>query len=251
MGNVIEKTFSILERIAGAAPEPLVPSVLAKELELNRATCSRLLKQLTDMGYLVKVSRLQGYAPGPKLVTLNNIAGFEHELLETARPVIDRCASELRASVLLAQLCGGRRYVLYHRNGCPSLNIRITRPAYDDVFCTATGLLLLAHCTREEQIGLLRKEKAAHREILPGFGSEKTLNRKLREIVGQGGFSCEKEIQRIYAFPIFRNGKFCAALGASIPREGHTPAVNRTMCRVLKQAAQEISRTLAPQYTLG
>jgi len=251
MGNVIEKTFSILERIAGAAPEPLVPSTLAKELDLNRATCSRLLKQLTDMGYLVKVSRLQGYAPGPKLVTLNNIAGFQHDLLRAARPVIDRCASSLRASVLLAQLYGGRRYVLYHRNGCPALNIRITRPGYDDVFCTATGLLLLAHCTREEQIGLLRKEKTAGREILPGFGSEKTLNRKLREIVGQGGFACEKEIQWIYAFPIYRDGKFCAALGASIPREEHTSSVHRTMCRVLKHAAQEISRELTPQYTIG
>lgn len=251
MGNVIEKTFSILERIAGSAPEPLVPSVLAKELDLNRATCSRLLKQLTDLGYLVKFSRLQGYAPGPKLLTLNNIAGFEHELLDAARPVIDRCASELRASVLLAQLYGGRRYVLYHRNGCPALNIRITRPCYDDLFCTATGLLLLAYCTREEQIGLLRKEKAAHREILPGFGSKKTLNRKLREIAEHGGFSCEKEIQRIYSFPIFRDGGFCAALGASIPREGHTASVHRTMCRVLKHAAQEISRGMTVRYTIG
>ena len=251
MGNVIEKTFSILERIAGASPEPLVPSTLAAELDLNRATCSRLLKQLVDLGYVLRVSRQQGYVPGPKLVTLNNLAGFQQDLIRAAQPVIDRCASELRASVLLAQLYGGRRYVLYHRNDCPALNIRIVRPSHDDVFCTATGLLLLAHCNREEQIGLLREAKAAHREILPGFGSEKTLNRKLREIVGQGGFACEKEIQWIYAFPICRDGKFCAALGASIPREEHTSAVHRTMCRVLKHAAQEISRGMTPQYTIG
>ena len=92
MGNVIEKSFSILERIAGSAPEPLVPSVLAKELDLNRATCSRLLKQLTDMGYLLKVSRLQGYVAGPKLLTLNNIAGFERELLKARRETETVCS---------------------------------------------------------------------------------------------------------------------------------------------------------------
>ena len=251
MGNAIEKTFSILERIVSAAPEPLPPSVLAAELNLNRATCSRLLKQLMDLGYILRFSRQQGYVPGPKLATLNSIAGFQRDLIQTAKPVIDRCASELRASVLIAQLYGGKRYVLYHRNDCPSLDIRISRPCYDDIFCTATGLLLIAHCGREEQIARLREQKSAGREIMSDFSSEKNLSRKLQAIVEQGMFECEKGVQWIYAFPIYRDGKFCAALGSSIPREQHTPAVHRMMCRVLKQTAQEISRGLTPRYTIG
>lgn len=248
---VIEKTFGILERIVSSAPAPMTPARLAEDLDLNRATCSRLLKQLTDSGYLVQISRQQGYAPGPKLLTLANAAQFEHDLLDAARPVIDRCAEELRSSVLLAKLYGRKRYVLYHRNGCPELNIRITRPCYEDIFCTATGLLLAAHCTRGEQIACLRKMKAAGAEILPGFRSEKTLSGKLAAVARDGFFACAKENQWIYAFPVFRDGSFYAALGASIPWERHTPAVHRTMCRVLKQAAKTISRELSAQYTIG
>ena len=248
---VIEKTFGILERIVSSSPVPMTPTQLAEELDLNRATCSRLLKQLTDSGYLVQVSRQLGYGPGPKLLTLSNAAGFEHELLEAARPVIDRCAEELRSSVLLAKLYNRKRYVLYHRNGCPELNIRITRPCYEDIFCTATGLLLAAYCSRDEQIACLREMKAAGSEILPGFGSEKSLSGKLAAIAEDGFFACAKGSQWIYAFPVFRDGRFRAALGASIPRERHTPAVHRTMCRVLKQAAKNISRELSAQYTIG
>ena len=248
---VIEKTFGILERIVSSVPVPMTPARLAEELELNRATCSRLLKQLTDSGYLIQISRQQGYAPGPKLLTLANAAQFEHELLDAARPVIDRCAEELRSSVLLAKLYNRKRYVLYHSKGCPELNIRITRPCYEDIFSTATGLLLAAHCTRGEQIACLREMKAAGSEILPGFGSEKTLPGKLAAIAGQGFFETGKNSQWIYAFPVFRDGRFCAALGASIPRERHNPAIHRTMCRVLKQAAKTISRELSAQYTIG
>ena len=110
MGNVIDKCFSILEQIVSSAPEPCLPSPLAEKLNLNRATCSRLLKQLTDMGYLLKVSRHQGYAPGPKLLTLNNIAGFENDLLKAAGPVIDRCSESLVCSVLIARIyCGAQQ----------------------------------------------------------------------------------------------------------------------------------------------
>ena len=248
---VIEKTFGILERIVSSVPAPMTPAQLADELDLNRATCSRLLKQLTDSGYLVQISRRQGYAPGPKLLTLANAAQFERGLLDAARPVIDLCAEELRSSVLLAKLYNRKRYVLYHRSGCPELNIRITQPCYGDIFCTATGLLLAAYCPRAEQIACLREMKAAGTEILPGFGSERTLPGKLSAIAGDGFFACAKGRQWIYAFPVFRDGRFCAALGASIPQDRHTPAVHRTMCRVLKQAAKTVSRELSAQYTIG
>ena len=52
LGNVIDKTFAILEQIVISSPAPMLPTQLADELGLNRATCSRLLKQLMEMGYI-------------------------------------------------------------------------------------------------------------------------------------------------------------------------------------------------------
>jgi len=250
MVNVLEKAFGILEKIVASTPEPIAPARLAAELDLNRATCSRLLKQLMESGYVVKVSRQLGYAAGPKILTLNNTAQFEHELLAAAVPVIDRCAKALKCSILLAQLHQRKRYVLYHRN-CSPLDIRISKPCYDDIFSTATGLVLIAHSEFEEQISCLREQKAAGCRIFPGFGSEKMLKNQLRAISGTDGFDCEAGRQWIYAFPVFRGGRFCAALGASISREEHTPAFHRQVRKALNHAAQEISSSLTPQYIVG
>ena len=228
----------------------MAPAQLAKDLNINRATCSRLLKQLMESGYIVKVSRQQGYAAGPKLLTMNNAASFEHELLAAAVPVIDRCAEALKCSILLAQLHQRKRYVLYHRN-CSPLDIRISQPCYDDIFSTATGLVLIAHCEYAEQIACLREQKAGGCRIFPGFGSEKTLKNQLRSIAGTDGFDCEAGRQWIYAFPVFRDGRFCAALGASIPLDEHTPAFHRQVRKALNHAAQEISSSLTPQYIVG
>lgn len=251
MVNVLEKAFGILERIVASTPDPMVPAQLARDLNINRATCSRLLKQLMESGYVVKVSRQQGYAAGPKLLTLNNAARFEHGLLAAAVPVIDRCAEALKCSVLLAQLHQRKRYVLYHRNCSPVLDIRISKPCYDDIFSTATGLVLIAHSDFSEQIACLREQKAAGCRIFPGFGSEKTLKNQLRIISGAEGFDCQAGRQWIYAFPVFRDGRFCAVIGASIALDDHTPAFHRQVRKALNHAAQEISSSLNPQYIVG
>ena len=251
MGNVIDKTFAILERIVISSPIPVLPTQLAEKLNLNRATCSRLLKQLMDMGYILKVSRQQGYIAGPKILTMKNIANFQQDFLNQASQVIDRCANELQTSVLTAQLYHGKRYVLYHKNCNRELDIRITQPCFDDIFETATGLLLIANCSKEERLECFRREKKTGGAFLSGFGNDKTLNGKLDKIKETGFLVCEKEFQWIYAYPVLRDGVFFAALGASITKEQYTAAYHKKICKTLKAAAEEISRKLTPKYTIG
>ncbi len=251
MGNVIDKTFAILEQIVMASPSPMLPTQLAEKLNLNRATCSRLLKQLMDMGYILKVSRQQGYIAGPKLLTMNNIANFQQTFLGIAMPVIDRCAEELQTSVLTAQIYYGKRYVLYHKNCNSDLDIRITRPSYDDIFETATGLLLIASRSGEERIACFRQAKKSDSAFLPGFGNEKTLNQQLDQVIKDGFLISEKEFQWIYAYPVLRDGACIAALGASITKEQYTAAYHKKICKIMKAAAEEISRKLTPKYTIG
>lgn len=251
LGNVINKTFSILEQVVISSPAPMLPAQLAEKLNLNRATCSRLLKQLLDMGYILKVSRQQGYVPGPKLLTMNNIARFQQDFLNQAVPVIDRCAEELQTSVLTAQLYHGKRYVLYHKNCNRELDIRITQPCYDDIFETATGLLLIANCSEEERFSCFRREKKAGGAFLSGFGNEKTLNGNLDKVKEAGFLVCEKEFQWIYAYPVLRDDVFFAALGASITKEQYSAAYHKRVCKIMKAASEEISRKLTQKYIIG
>lgn len=251
MVNVIDKAFLILERIAVSAPVPMLPTQIADELNLNRATCSRLLKQLMDMGYLLKVSRQQGYVPGPKFLTMGNLARFQQDFLMIAGPVIDRCAEDLQASVLTAQLYHGKRYVLYHKNLSPELDIRITQPCFDDIFETATGVLLIAHSSAEEQIRCFRDCKRTEHDTLSGFSTEQEMMETLDQVVKQGFVFSKKQYQWVYAYPISRNGAVFAALGASIGVEQHSVSAHERICRVLQDSAAEISRKLTPKYTIG
>ena len=251
MGNVIDKAFGILEEIISSSPEPCLPTPLAEKLGLNRATCSRILKQLTDMGYLIRLSRLRGYAPGPKILTLHTIAKFEQEFLKAAIPAVDSCAERLNCSVLAARLYGGRRYVLHHRNCSSELEIQITQPCYDDIFCTATGLLLAAHLPEEEQLSCFREQRKRGAEVMAELRSESIVLQKLQDIYRRKYFECAKETQWIYAVPVYRKGKFYAALGASIPIGQHSAALSRKILTAMTQTAEEISNSLSKRYIIG
>ena len=135
MIKVLDKSFAILEEIIAATPQPLGPLALAKKLGLNRTTCSRILRMLLDAGYIVQVSRQAGYAAGPRIVTLNNMAQYQSRLLAKAAPMVDQLAGTIGDSVLISQVCRGKRYVLYHRNGNPDREIRLNQPAFDDLYC--------------------------------------------------------------------------------------------------------------------
>ena len=52
--------------------------------------------------------------------------------------------------------------------------------------------------------------------------SESIVLQKLQDIYRRKYFECAKEIQWIYAVPVYRKGKFYAALGASIPIGQHS-----------------------------
>ena len=250
MVNAIDKSFLILEKIA-SSELPLTPAQIADELQLNRATCSRILKQLLDMGYAVKVSRQQGYAPGPKLHTMGMICRYSSELLKCAIPVIDRCAAELQSSVLLSKLSGGRRYILYHRNCNPDLHVNISRPCYNDIFGTATGLLLAAYCSKSERMECFKIQQQCGGTFIKEFSNAETLNDMLDKIRQQGYVEMDRGYQWLYAYPVKSGNHIDTAVGMSMLNSQHTPELHRKICRVLAGAAQEISHYSEMKFIIG
>ncbi|OQA81873.1 MAG: Pectin degradation repressor protein KdgR [Lentisphaerae bacterium ADurb.Bin242] len=251
MIKVMDKTFAILEEIVISSPEPLPPLELSRRLRLNRATCSRLLKLLLDSGYILQVSRQKGYVPGPKILTLSNMAAFRKNLLAVARPVIDRCAEALQNSVQIAQLYNGKRYILYYRNCNPRRVIRLDRLSFDDLFFTATGLMLVAHREPGERMELFRRLKAEGKPFFEEFKNGKTIQKKLDSICGSEFFECRKGIQWIYAFPVFENGVFTATLGVSIPFSEYNDSYRRKIVKLMKEASREISLGVSTLHSIG
>ncbi len=252
MIKVVDKIFAVLEAIVMSAPRPSTPQALALRLNINRATCSRLLKILLDSGYIIRYSRKMGYLPGPKILTLSNMAAFEEHLLSKVRPVIDRCSKNLKNSVLISRIYDGQRYVLYHQNGNPDVRIVFTGLSCNDIFSTATGLMLAAHLDKNGQIALHRSQQQSGAEFFDFTADVSDALALLDKIRADKFFACEKNTsQWIYACPVYENGKFTAALGISIPRSEYTAAYDKKIRRVMHEAAQEISSELSTLHIIG
>lgn len=253
MVKVMDKTFAILEGIVQSSPRPSTPLELAERIGINHATCSRLLKGLLDSGYIIRHSRRQGYLPSPRILTLNNMAAFQEHLLSKARPEIDHCAAFLKNSVLIAQLYGGKRYVLYHRNGNPRVLIHLEKLCFDDIFRTATGLLLAAHLPDPERRKLFREQQELRAGFFNALRGEKDAMRYLDSVLEKDCVFCSKddENQWIYAWPIYENGTFRAALGLSIPRPEYSASYHRKICKTLKETAEKISAELSVLHSIG
>ena len=227
MIKVLDKTFAILEAVVLNSPHPLRISVLAERFGINTGTCARIIRELSDAGYLIQVSRQDGYAAGPRALAFANAVSYKPALLEAARPVADGAARRFEASVLLAERQGGLRYILYHRNESPRLAIRLSELAFRDLFDTATGLMLAAFAPEEELPALLDSS-----------GGERF--RLLDPARGQG----------IAAFPVFRNGAFLATLGGSIPFDEYAER-GAAFAEGLSRAASEISKAVSIINTAG
>ncbi len=249
MIKVMDKTFGILEEIVKSTPHPMGPLALSEKLGLNRATCSRILKVLLESGYILQVSRQAGYVAGPRILTLNNMAGFQSRLLKKAVPVIENLARELKISVLISQIYQHQRYVLYLTNYSPELNIRLEQLAYEDIFHTATGIVGIAYQTASEQMALY--DAINSKDVLPEFRERGKVKAALEKIRKDAFYHAGRNEQGIFAAPIFANQRFLASLGCSIPLREYTPENIPVLSERLRNAAQEISRSLSSLDSIG
>lgn len=249
MIKVLDKTFAILEAIVLNSPRPMRISVLAERFGINNGTCARIIRDLADAGYVIQVSRQEGYAAGPRALAFGNAVNYRPVLLDAARPVMETTAREFSASVLLAERQGNLRYVLLHCNESPRLAIRLASLAFDDLFDTATGLILAAFAPDAEWDGLFAGYSGKSSTLLD---SERGIRGQLTEIrrTGRAVFVDPKRGQGIAAFPVFRNDGFAAALGGSIPADEFEER-GAAFLEGLSRTAEEIGRSVSIIHTTG
>lgn len=251
MIKVLDKSFRILEYIGAKAPFPVHPGELSEALEINRPTCSRLLKSLLEAGFLLHFGRQGGYTPGPRLLTLSSLSSFGRPLLDKVEMSMEPLAEELKGALIFSRIYGRKRYVLLFNNGDPKRDIRLSASFFDDLFETATGILDLAYTSTAKERKLLREKAPEPSLILPPFGDMDKLEENFASICREGAFSSFKEEQWICASPVFVNGEFAGALGLSILREeAHTQWMD--LCRKrLKEETRKLSSALSTKGGIG
>lgn len=244
MIKVLDKTFALLERVTLLSGEkPCRINELAADLDINAATCARILRELCEAGYLTRISRADGYTVGPRTLVLGGLANYHERIMGKIRPVVDRISAEYHASVLYAELSGTEKYILYHRNHSRCMNIRMKDVSSHEHFQTATGLVFLAFSPDREKLLKVCTKRSPDLWFSKGK-PESFLNR----IAADGGFVHlkEHEGQGIMAFPVWENDRLAGVLGSSAEIEyfDDSKAGNRLVTAV-RNGAKEITKSIS------
>lgn len=246
MIKVLRKAFAVLESVTEKKGEPVFLGNIAKKLKMAQPTCSRIAKELVTMGYLEQSPMKKGFIPGPMAYSLAHGSAYRKDIIDIAGPLVRKCAEDIKESALIAVLNNGRRYVPYHHNGNPELQIIIDKPYYEDIYSTATGRMLLAYSSEKAITDFIKKNG------LPGerwkeINSEKELLDALRKIKQDGIVIDESRQLAIFAYPVFQGETMLAAFGVSAPKNNFTGKNRDYMLRTAKQTAFQMSKELTQQ----
>ena len=148
--QTVDRALQLMDVLAERGV-PLRLSELAKAVNLNISTTSRLLSSLEHYGYVQRDASTGRYLLGYRLLHLAQVAQEESGLAELAIPILATLVEATGETATITVLQGNRAMVIA-RVVC-SNQLRITAPigTLGPLYCTAAGKALLAY-RRDEEI---------------------------------------------------------------------------------------------------
>jgi DNA-binding IclR family transcriptional regulator len=250
----LEKGLDILELLSGRKEPPSL-AVLARTLGRSSSELFRVLNCLERRGYVLKEPGTGRYRLSLRLYELVHAHPPVEELLRAADRPMRSLALELRESVHLGALAGGRLLVLAQIDSPERVRFSVEVGGRHPVATTCSGRLLLAHLPEPELGAHLRHDPEVRGM---GEGGRRRLLAELLEIRRAGFSSAESEtfhgvrdVAVLVGNP--RVGVAAALCVPTLKIRGRWPAVPEVR-RSVERAAAEITRSLGLSpagYTKG
>jgi DNA-binding IclR family transcriptional regulator len=170
------KVFAIIEYVARKNGVCVTPSEVAAHTELNIASCTRIMGELVKHGYLLKISRREGYCTGPMVFSLAQRPSVYSELAEIARPLLTEFALKIKMPVNLSVLHENKRIMILIVPPVEAVKEFKNYFRFEDFFETATGRLLLATAPQNFINDFLAKYHDQRTQILKMLNDVKRLH---------------------------------------------------------------------------
>ena len=239
------KLFELLELVV-SRKRPVPGKQAAALSGLPVSTTFRLLKFLTDQGYLQKTD--QGYSAGLGLVRLGMLAAEANPLLHAARPFLLELSQQTMETVHLAQLQGTQAVYVDKVEGSRPVRMCSLIGHCAPLYCTGVGKAILAFLPPEEAAKLIYTldfEKFTETTLV----SRRQLIRELNKIRVEGYAldQCEHE-PGVYcvAVPVLDREDFVIA-GISVSgSEVYLKPRKAEIAAMLLETSSRISRELYP-----
>ena len=250
--NSVKKCMRILSAIADGKGEAVSLGSIAARTELPKPTCAHILRTLIDDGYVVRLSRTEGYLLGPALHYLTRYGRYEEELIELCRPVMRWIERTTHATAVLSVIKSARKFIIDYADNEQRLFAEHTRMRMGDIYRTATGRAILAEMRRDELEDIysrLGNPEPDHWSEVTSFETltaELARIRRERIVVTQRATGEGEKNAAGYGRALFRDGRCVGAVGIAVRDPGAiTPERDAELRAALNKAAREIDRRLA------
>lgn len=253
--NAVEKALGILSALADAEYEPMTVTNLAQALNINRSTCSHIVKTLTEHGYAERISHKDGYTLGPEAYYLSRFGKYEESLINTCLPVMKWLYNTTGHVAGLAAIKNNQKFLLHtidFKNEVYKKRQRIYR---DDTYRTATGRIILANMSKEDLRTFYDTNGTPDKKIWPEVDSFEALTKELSKLKKRGSVTITKHsfpelgfTSYGYGGAIFKNSTCVGAVGIAynMPLSGDEvdQKYHDEIIKSLKLAMAEINRRL-------
>lgn len=180
--NSLRRMLDVLDLFTPEQPVIDI-EVICDKLNYAPASAYRYIRELSDVGLLVRIPR--GYTLGPRIIELDRQMTEYDPLLAGSRELIERLAQETGLSVLLSELYGATVINIHQTPGRDSQPLNFGRGRPMALFRSATSKAILAFLLPRQLKRLY--EQHAHEPDLQRLGPTwKDFSKTMLQIRKQG-----------------------------------------------------------------
>jgi len=216
MSQSLKKGIDALLFLAGKKSAGVTE--LAEELKVNKSTAFRVLDTFLEANMVEKNKETLKYRLGPAILRLSEQYYHNFNIIESARPVMEKLAAEIRESVHLCILANNSAVIIEQILSNSRLIVNAKVGNSEPLHCSSVGKCLLAFTSQEN------REKMISHISFDNF-TEKTirdkdsLNAEINRVQKLGYAIDDEELSediRCVAVPVFDERGVCIhSLGAS------------------------------------
>jgi DNA-binding IclR family transcriptional regulator len=241
----IQKAFRILEVLAAKSPQGVTE--IAAALDLEKSSVSRLLKGLSELGYVLQGVRRGQYQVSPRILMLAQQYLEGDRLIREAQPVLRELALEARATAHLGVAVEGQTLIIAKEPSPERIQVATRVGAKIVPHASALGKALLASLPDEDLAVILARPLA--RFTAKTITDRKKLVKVLDD-VRRKGYSLESEEEHpgvgCIGVPVRDSaGRWIAAISVAGPLGGTPFRLDAAHIKMVQDRAEELSERLS------
>ena len=240
---VLEKSFRTLEAMSELG-EPISLKQMVAATGLPKPTLHRILRTLSDLGYVDQDAERHGYRLTPRLLRLTRGASFT-DLVEKALPSMEALHGRFNETVNLGVLRGHHVYYAHVIETTQSLRWQVRPGRRDPYHTTALGRAIVAHLPEERMAKLVATTKIdAQTSFTP---TDEAALKAILETTRTRGLAIDDQENDLgvvcLSVPFDNDLGVAAAISISVPKSRMSPALQKRV----GDALRSLNRRPAPR----